>query len=313
MSKTFVFVKRRMELPFAVDPESQPVPSMGGSSGDAMVSGVERATQDDDASLVTASSHGSLLEPTIGDSLTSLPEEENPIVDQTVSIHLEPQVVLQTPPVSIPPNPNNPIQSPPVVLQPPTSNTSYTHHPTSGYQFPSRPPEPVMSTAAKQAAVLTSSLFSTGSRMATAAFSQLATATTSASQKSIVVARKYPQQRPQASLNGGIDGTDHTYVNVWETDADEVDVVLPRTGLSGVHGRQSLDELYRDRGDILGVLLSDVVNSTTVQLLEQANEMVHQASQSKHDGDLSKALDSHTTAAKFFYQAAMEMKNHKGT
>jgi hypothetical protein len=121
------------------------------------------------------------------------------------------------------------------------------------------------------------------------------------------------KQQPQA-----LETVDFTYVNVWETDADEVDILL----LSSDDPFLSRDD---PKGDILTLLLnrvgpeegstvSDSENSTDflVSLLERANESGTKAAHAKRRGDLQQALDHHKASAKMFHEAAVLSKQSHG-
>jgi hypothetical protein len=128
---------------------------------------------------------------------------------------------------------------------------------------------------------------------------------------------------------------DFTYVNVFETDADEVDVMMD--------GRDPCPEADTMRGDVLAVLLSggtqdqdgesivvriaydifilsrqfshlSLFSSNSMQSkCEKANEAAHRASESKRKGDLTTALNAHTEAAKLFREAAVSAREGDGT
>lgn len=75
------------------------------------------------------------------------------------------------------------------------------------------------------------------------------------------------------------------------------------------------------QGDILNLLLQQEQQSTTnnnnmqtlTSLLEQANEAIQMAFQAKQSGELLKALQHHTMAAKLFFRAAGETQSKHGT
>jgi hypothetical protein len=106
---------------------------------------------------------------------------------------------------------------------------------------------------------------------------------------------------------------DFTYVNVWDTDADEVDILLS-TGTEEDDDRSdphpTSDRRGPERGDILAALISgtpwadDSTAEDFVVLSEQANRAAAQAIQAKRRGNLQEALDAHATAAKLFREAA---------
>jgi hypothetical protein len=106
---------------------------------------------------------------------------------------------------------------------------------------------------------------------------------------------------------------DFTYVNVWDTDADEVDILLSTEteeddDRSDPH--PTSDRRGPERGDILAALISgtpwadDSTAEDFVVLSEQANRAAAQAIQAKRRGNLQEALDAHATAAKLFREAA---------
>jgi hypothetical protein len=112
-----------------------------------------------------------------------------------------------------------------------------------------------------------------------------------------------------------------TYVNVQETDADEVDVLLaggdpgmmPAQGLSG----SSSEQLWIPP-NVLTLFLSGRAEDNdsvikVVDLSEQANEAVKRAAAAKQELKLPEALDAHSTAAKLFYEAALLLKETKSS
>lgn len=107
---------------------------------------------------------------------------------------------------------------------------------------------------------------------------------------------------------------DFTYVNVQETDADEVDILLAGgdPGMAPLSG--SLSEHLATPPNILALFLSgraedSQVTLKLVDLSEQANEAVQRAATAKEEFKLSEALDAHSTAAKLFYEAALLLKD----
>jgi hypothetical protein len=115
---------------------------------------------------------------------------------------------------------------------------------------------------------------------------------------------------------------DFTYVNVWDTDADEVDILLSTEteeddDRSDPH--PTSDRRGPERGDILAALISgtpwadDSTAEDFVVLSEQANRAAAQAIQAKRRGNLQEALDAHATAAKLFREAAGRIQGSNGT
>jgi hypothetical protein len=99
---------------------------------------------------------------------------------------------------------------------------------------------------------------------------------------------------------------DFTYVQVTDTDADEVDIVIPGVG---DHAAQN----ERAKRDILSFLLTrDSETDHIASTLEEANSLVERARQAKKDDRYQDALDCHTEAAKLFYQAASLLKDCYG-
>jgi hypothetical protein len=128
--------------------------------------------------------------------------------------------------------------------------------------------------------------------------------------------------RPDARKTETIDFMD-TYVNVCETDADEVDIILAG-GDPGIANPNPADQEQGLRGDILTILLSgplhldadhedDGGGETIVTQCEDANRATARASQAKKDGNLQEALDAHTQAAKLFREAAIHIGEGNGT
>jgi len=132
-----------------------------------------------------------------------------------------------------------------------------------------------------------------------------------------------------------------TYVNVSETDADEVDIILAG-GDPGIASNPAAAATMHDAtveqglitGDILTVLLSGPVvvmdqqhgggggdgphdngqhDESVVTLCQVANLAATRASQAKRNGHLQEALDAHSQAAKLFRQAALLVGNGSGT
>ena len=104
---------------------------------------------------------------------------------------------------------------------------------------------------------------------------------------------------------------DFTYVNVWETDEDEVDIII-----AGCDPTNSQEEV--PSRDILSVLLSGNAQQNgeserIVAFSEEANQAAARASQAKKEGNLQEALDAHTAAAKLFQQTALMLKELDGT
>jgi len=129
-----------------------------------------------------------------------------------------------------------------------------------------------------------------------------------------------------------IDTNDFTYVNVCETDEDEVDILI--TG--GVNGDVAPSARHAEvsRGDILAVLLSgriheeggeyrddghdasDVEKTRSTRILaltEKANRLATEAARFKMDGNMQKALDAHVASAKCFRDASLLVKDSNGT
>lgn len=101
---------------------------------------------------------------------------------------------------------------------------------------------------------------------------------------------------------------DFTYVNVSETDADDLGVVLEE----GDFGFQP--ELPQ-RGDILNVLLSGMQghdNETFLDQAEQASAAAAKAAEAKQEGDLMAALEYHTQAAKLYRDNALAIRERNG-
>lgn len=104
---------------------------------------------------------------------------------------------------------------------------------------------------------------------------------------------------------------DFTYVNVFETDADEVDVLMD--------GKVPIPIDAPARGDVLAVLLSggtqeeQAGGESIVALCEKANEAASNAAEAKRKGDLTSALNAHSEAAKVFRQTAVRAREGDGT
>ena len=90
---------------------------------------------------------------------------------------------------------------------------------------------------------------------------------------------------------------DFTYVNVWDTPNQPSDVVLAAD---------------KPKRDILSLLFNGTNNEELAGFVEQANEAASVAEEAKHNGALQQALDAHTTAAKFFRDAAIATKSQNG-
>jgi len=91
------------------------------------------------------------------------------------------------------------------------------------------------------------------------------------------------------------------YVNVTETDATEVDVLVNQGVLIGEATNPE------PRGDVLALLMSgDAQNGElVVSQCEEANNASHKAANAKKSGDLTSALQNHSLAAKLFRDAAI--------
>jgi hypothetical protein len=127
--------------------------------------------------------------------------------------------------------------------------------------------------------------------------------------------------RPDARKTETIDFMD-TYVNVCETDADEVDIILAGGDPGIANHNNPSDQEQGLRGDILTILLSgplhvdeedDDGGETIVTQCEDANRATARAAQAKKDGNLQEALDAHTQAAKLFREAAIHIGEGNGT
>ena len=136
--------------------------------------------------------------------------------------------------------------------------------------------------------------------------------------------------RPDPRKTETIDFMD-TYVNVYETDADEVDIILAG-GDPGIANQYNpaanTDQEQGLRGDILTILLSGPLHldadadadsedgggggETIVTQCEDANRATARAAQAKKDGNLQEALDAHTQAAKLFREAAIHIGEGNG-
>ena len=113
---------------------------------------------------------------------------------------------------------------------------------------------------------------------------------------------------PEESKEESID-----FIHVQETDADEVDILLaggdPGTG-------QIVSGADEPPLDALAVLLSGGAHDDSEQLVslsEQATAQMHQAVQAKKMGNMRKALDAHSAAARLFHEAAMELRDRNAS
>jgi len=100
------------------------------------------------------------------------------------------------------------------------------------------------------------------------------------------------------------DVADFTYVDVCETDEDEVTILLE--GL-GSHNLQQ----ETHRGDVLAVILSGMQhgeNETLVKQTMNANEASMKASEAKKSGDLIDALEYHSQAAKMYRNLGIALR-----
>jgi hypothetical protein len=130
--------------------------------------------------------------------------------------------------------------------------------------------------------------------------------------------------RPDPRKTETIDFMD-TYVNVCETDADEVDIILAGGDPGIASNNPAADQEQGLRGDILTILLSGPLHldanpedgggggETIVTQCEDANRATARAAQAKKDGNLQEALDAHTQAAKLFREAAIHIGEGNGT
>jgi hypothetical protein len=136
--------------------------------------------------------------------------------------------------------------------------------------------------------------------------------------------------RPDPRKTETIDFMD-TYVNVCETDADEVDIILAGgdPGIANHYNPAATDQEQGLRGDILTILLSGPLHldadsedgggggggggETIVTQCEDANRATARAAQAKKDGNLQEALDAHTQAAKLFREVAIHIGEGNGT
>ena len=125
----------------------------------------------------------------------------------------------------------------------------------------------------------------------------------------------------RATLPGDEDAEiiDFTYVNVQETDADEVDILLAG-GDPGMaqHATASIGSEIQSPQNTLALFLSgqaedNEVTLKLVDLSEQANEAVQRAATAKQEFKLSEALDAHSTAARLFYEAAILLKERNSS
>lgn len=105
------------------------------------------------------------------------------------------------------------------------------------------------------------------------------------------------QPSPGATPEEMIDFT--TYVNVWEpTNENDTDDIIVQADAP--------------KREVLTLLLNGTDNDELAALVEKANEAAQIALESKVKGNLQKALDAHTTAAKLFRDAALISKAHHG-
>jgi hypothetical protein len=200
----------------------------------------------------------------------------------------------------------------------PATGLAPPHHVTlqAHVQTPSQPTRPALHSNSN-----THSTTTTGSRFSSV-LSQFGVTVSSASNSNSNSNARPPEQLRKTET---IDFMD-TYVNVCETDADEVDIILAggdpgiATQQDGANQEQGL------RGDILTVLLSGPLHSnnpedddggeggeTIVTKCEDANRATARAAQAKKDGNLQEALDAHTQAAKLFREAAIHIGEGNGT
>jgi hypothetical protein len=268
----------KMELPFAVESSDHSLPPPTAEDNHR-----HNDEDDDDAcSLVTASSQGSLIqsqssyEPILAKPQTSRAQQP---------LHHHPSDILLS-----------------------------TGQTTAGYSISASPHHDTATkttrTASKLAAAASntfaSSFASTGSRVASV-FSSLKMGTTTEASQQQQQQLQLLQQQQQQQLEPQrepLETIDFTYVNVWETDADEVDILLPHQ--SNDPGENT------PKGDVLTLLLNRIPDCALVQLLEQANQSVTKAARAKQEGELQQALDHHAASAKLFYQAALASKEHHG-
>jgi hypothetical protein len=182
-------------------------------------------------------------------------------------------------------------------------------HVTLRAQTSSQPTRPVMNSNSNTPPT-------TGSRISSV-WSQFGATVSGASSAS----NTRPDAREDARKTETIDFMD-TYVNVCETDADEVDIILAG-GDPGIANPNPANQEQGLRGDILTILLSgplhldadqdDDGGETIVTQCEDANRATARASQAKKDGNLQEALDAHTQAAKLFREAAIHIGEGNGT
>ena len=293
-----------MELPFAVEASSD-LSSIPLTPSNVTA---ESNNEDDAGSLVTASSQGSLVQSqsTEYDQMLSTNQHSN------TPSNLSPQT----------PSPKQPSHHPRLVenrgsgLKP----SSYSIASSSSRTAATAPPphhHEQATTVDPKPSTFSSSLVATGSRVASVLSHLTTTAATSlsgtADQQQERTLDQQKQQRPLETVDF------FTYVNVWETDADEVDILLPSSTNNPLETRAN-----QETGDILTLLMNRVGSNDNigesqdedvarlVDLLEQANQTAHMASLAKQEGNLQQALDYHTRTAKIFHQAALLAKPSHG-
>jgi hypothetical protein len=101
---------------------------------------------------------------------------------------------------------------------------------------------------------------------------------------------------------------DFAYVQVGESDADEVDIIIP-----GAEANHYEDETPRK--DVLSFLIKQDPQNESEQVsvtIEDANKLVEKAREAKKNDNLQEALDCHTEAAKFYFKAASMLKECDG-
>jgi hypothetical protein len=172
-------------------------------------------------------------------------------------------------------------------------------------QTPSQPSRPALNSNTYPTTTTTGSRFSS-------VLSQFGVTVSSVSSASSA-----SNARPEPRKTETIDFMD-TYVNVCETDADEVDIILAG-GDPGI-ATNNPDQEQDIRGDILTILLSGPLHQedggggeTIVTQCEDANRATARAAQAKKDGNLQEALDAHTQAARLFREAAIHIGEGNGT
>jgi len=94
------------------------------------------------------------------------------------------------------------------------------------------------------------------------------------------------------------------YVNVTETDVDEVDISINQFFLTG-------QDMIEIEGDVLSLLMSGNAKNgeLVISRCEEANQSSQLASNAKKIGDLTVALQHHLLAAKAFRDAAVASQN----